>query len=82
MHQIDKGAFMQKTGYRKSIWDYSIDFNGIAELTRKICRCGAPVQPPVLRENRNRHRLETIQFPYVPAMQRLADKWRNVPALA
>lgn len=82
MHQIDKGAVMRKAGYRKSIWDYSIDFNGIAELTQKYANAARQAGHPFFVKTETGIGLETIQFPYVPAMQRLADKWRNVRTLA
>lgn len=82
MHQIDKGAVMQKDGYRKNIWDYSIDFNGIADLTRRYAEAARQSGHPFFVKTETGIGLEVIQFPYVPAMQRLADKWLQVRSLS
>ncbi len=80
-HQIDKGATLHKAGYSKKIWDYSIDFNGIAELTAEYAAAARRHGHPFFVKTETGTGLELIQFPGVPAMQRLADKWLNVRAL-
>ncbi len=76
--EIDKDHLAQKNGYHKRIWDYSVDFTGPSSIVQ------AQTEP--LR-NRDHERfiktetaigLETIHVPYVPSLQRHAEKWRNV----
>ncbi|NQU75195.1 MAG: hypothetical protein HQ546_02635 [Planctomycetes bacterium] len=80
-HQLDKDQSYHKQGYVKSIWDYSIDFVGASDTVQQIARVAAEVDRPLMVKTETGIGLETIQFPYVPAMQRLAQKWEAVRAL-
>ncbi|MGH2558827.1 MAG: hypothetical protein ACRDJH_07165, partial [Thermomicrobiales bacterium] len=79
--EIDKDAWVTKDGYRKRIWDYSVDFTGPSDR--------ASAQAAIVREQGNRLAIKTetalglecTQVPYVPALNRLGEKWANVAAL-
>lgn len=80
--EIDKDAWAPKDGYDKRIWDYSVDFTGPSD---RINRQSAEVRRrggQLLVKTETALGLECIQVPYVPALQRLAEKWDNVRALA
>ena len=76
--QIDRKHWYDKDGYRKLVWDYSVDFIGPSEQLTK--------RRPIARERGLKYfaktetgiGLEVFQFAYVPAMHRLADKWQTV----
>lgn len=81
LNTIDKDEWAPKDGYRKKIWDYSIDYTGPASNLLK--------QADILKERgidlfvktETALGLECIQYPYMPSLQRLAEKWRNVASL-
>lgn len=88
---IDKDQLAQKEGYRKLIWDYSVDYAGPADhvrlqrevLERKAAaqKAGAPGAEPYSKlyiKTETALGLELIQFPYIPCLPRLHRKWRNV----
>ncbi len=78
---IDKDQWMQKDGYKKLIWDYSVDYTGPAD--------NAIQQADILRrrgmdlflKTETALGLEAIHVPYVPALQRLGEKWKRVASL-
>jgi hypothetical protein len=79
--EIDKDAWAPKDGYDKRIWDYSVDFTGPSD---RINRQSAEVRRrggQLFIKTETALGLECIQVPYVPALQRLAEKWDNVRAL-
>ncbi len=78
---VEKDQMYKKNGYVKHVWDYSIDFTGLSDnilLTAKACK---EANRSLFLKTETGIGLEVFQFPYVPAMQRLADKWRNVRSL-
>lgn len=80
--EIDKDAWVDKGGYEKHIWDYSIDFTG---PSNRILRQAAEVRSRNLQlavKTETALGLECIQVPYVPALQRLGEKWTHVRDLA
>lgn len=78
---VDKDQWYQKDGYRKVIWDYSIDYTGPAD--------NLVAQAEVIRErgldlyvkHETALGLECIHLPYMPALQRIGQKWANVRAM-
>ncbi|MEI6521039.1 MAG: hypothetical protein WCO98_13510, partial [bacterium] len=75
---VEKDQMYQKNGYIKHIWDYSIDFTGPSDnilLTAEAC---TKAGRPLFLKTETGIGLEVFQFPYVPAMQRLSEKWQNV----
>jgi|GEM_PF-1660837 len=77
-HQIEKNHVLPKYGYRKHIWDYSIDFTGPSDELRHIAATVRDSGHRQFIKSETGIGLETFQFPYVPAMQRLAEKWQHV----
>ncbi len=78
---IEKDQAYKKDGYIKHIWDYSIDYTGPSDdmlLASQTCRA---VHRPLFVKTETGIGLEVFQFPYVPALQRLADKWQRVRGL-
>ncbi|MHB9131284.1 MAG: beta-N-acetylhexosaminidase family protein [Armatimonadota bacterium] len=80
-HQIEKDQHYQKDGYVKHIWDYSVDYIGPGENTRQLADAAHATGRPLFIKTETGIGLEVFQFPYVPAMQRLADKWQAVRSL-
>jgi hypothetical protein len=77
-NQIDRKQLYQKDGYAKLVWDYSVDYIGPSdELQARAARVKARGMPLFLKTETGIG-LEVFQYPYVPAMQRLADKWQVV----
>lgn len=81
MSEIEKDQWLRKERYQKRIWDYSIDSVGPSDIIK--------AQRPLLTERELRlmvkHEtalgLEAIHVPYVPALQRIFQKWSNVRSL-
>lgn len=79
---IEKDQAYRKEGYIKQVWDYSIDFSGPSDNLRAAAAVCREVGRPLFVKTETGIGLEVFQFPYVPAMQRLADKWQRVRELA
>ena len=80
--QIDRNQAYQKDGYVKTIWDYSIDYTGPSDSIQALARLVKERGLPLFLKTETGIGLEVFQYPYVPAMQRLADKWQVVRDLA
>lgn len=78
---IEKDEWLQKDGYQKSIWDYSIDFTGPAENLNQQAEIIKTREMQLVVKTETALGLECIQYPYMPCLQRLAEKWRNVSKL-
>jgi hypothetical protein len=78
LNQIDREHWYEKDGYDKLIWDYSIDFTGPSDMIQKQAAAAKESGTPLMVRTETTIGLEVFQFPYVPAMQRLADKWNVV----
>lgn len=81
-HHIEKDQLYEKDGYRKHIWDYSVDFTGPSDDMRRLSAIARETGHPLFVKTETGIGLEVFQFPYVPAMQRLAEKWQHVRELA
>ena len=77
-HHIEKDEYYRKDGYTKHVWDYSIDFTGPSEDMRLIADTAHAAGRPLFVKTETGIGLETFQFPYVPAMPHLAEKWQRV----
>ncbi len=80
-HHVEKDQQHRKPGYTKHIWDYSIDFTGPSDNLREIARVTRERGLPLIIKTETGVGLEVFQFPYVPALQHLADKWERVREL-
>lgn len=80
-HHIDKDQIYVKKGYKKNCWDYSIDFTGVPDAMRTVSDAAREAKRGLMIKTETGIGLETIQFPYVPALQRLARKWESVRSL-
>jgi hypothetical protein len=78
---IDKDQWMQKDGYRKLIWDYSVDYTGPADNIVKQAEILREREMPLFVKTETALGLECIQYPYMPALQCLGEKWTNVRSL-
>ena len=82
MLSIEKDQAYRKDGYIKAIWDYSVDYTGPADPMVTCAALCREVNRPLVVKTETGIGLEVIQFPYVPAMQRLARKWEGVRGLS
>ena len=80
--QIDKNHLYEKNGYKKKIWDYSVDFIGPSESILERSKIIRKKGNPFFVKTETGIGLEVIQYPYVPCMQRLANKWKVVRRMA
>jgi hypothetical protein len=77
-HHIEKDQSYRKDGYTKHIWDYSVDFTGPSDDLRRLAPIAREGGNPLFVKTETGIGLEVFQFPYVPGMQRLAEKWQHV----
>jgi hypothetical protein len=81
--EVDKDQWIHKeeAGYSKLIWDYSIDYTGPSDrITEQAATChGRGI--PLFVKSETALGLEFIHVPYVPCLDRLAEKWANVRSL-
>ena len=82
INQMDRTHLYEKDGYQKLVWDYSVDFTGPSDLISKQAELVKFRGLPLFLRTETGIGLEVFQYPYVPAMQRLANKWRVVRGLA
>ena len=82
MLSVEKDQAYVKEGYIKQIWDYSVDYTGPSDTMHKTAAATHAAGRPLWVKTETGIGLEVIQFPYVPAMHRLARKWEGVRALA
>jgi hypothetical protein len=80
-HQVEKDHPHRKPGYTKSIWDYSIDYTGPTPTMQQLAAFAHDTKRPLFVKTETGIGLEVFQFPYVPALQHLAEKWRGVASL-
>ncbi|PYI50880.1 hypothetical protein [Paenibacillus flagellatus] len=78
---IEKDQWYKKDGYSKQIWDYSVDYTGPADNTLRQAEVTRERGLRLFIKHETALGLEFIQFPYVPALQRLGEKWANVSGL-
>ncbi|MFH0797452.1 MAG: hypothetical protein V2A65_10465 [Candidatus Omnitrophota bacterium] len=80
LHSVDAGwrSRYKKDGYTKVVWDYSIDYLGPSPDAAKLADYAHRTNRNLFIKTETGIGLEVCQFPYVPAMQRLADKWQIV----
>jgi hypothetical protein len=75
---VEKDQKYVKDGYVKHVWDYSIDFTGPSDDMQLVAPIVRETGHPLFVKTETGIGLEVFQFPYVPAMQHLADKWQCV----
>ncbi len=78
LSEIDKGQLLRKNGYTKSIWDYSVDFTGPSDRIVKQAEGTRRNGLSLFIKTETAMGLEMIHAPYIPCLDRLAEKWRNV----
>lgn len=81
--EIDKDQWLHKeaAGYSKLIWDYSIDFTGPSDRVKEQAATCHGRGVPFFVKSETALGLEFIHVPYVPCIDRLAEKWTNVRSL-
>jgi len=79
--QIDKNHNYKKNGYIKKIWDYSIDFIGPSDTISAWAKAVKEKGNRLFLKTETAIGLEVFQYPYVPCMQQLSDKWQVVRRL-
>ena len=75
---LEKDQKLDKGDYIKHIWDYSIDFTGPSDVMRVASHVARETGHPLFIKMETGIGLEVFQYPYVPALQRLGEKWQNV----
>ena len=77
----DGKTVYQKPGYRKALWDYSLDYEGPTGYAREAADFARRDGRFMLAKTETGIGLEAFQFPYVPALHHLARKWEGVRSL-
>jgi len=80
-YTIEKDTLHVKEGYTKDIWDYSIDCIGPGYDTLRLKKHVKETGKKFFIKTETGIGLETIQFPYVPALYHLGDKWESVKSI-
>ncbi len=78
---VDKDQQYNKGSYQKKIWDYSIDYTGPSDRARIQAQRCHDRNLPLAIKTETALGLECIQFPYMPALDRLYRKWMAVRSL-
>ena len=81
LQHVEKGAHYKKDGYTKHVRDYSVDYLGPSPQTAQLAEFAHQASRAFFVKTETAIGLEVCQFPYVPAMQRLAEKWEIVKRL-
>jgi hypothetical protein len=81
--EIDKDQWVHKAraGYSKLIWDYSVDYTGPSDRIKEQAATCHGRGVPLFVKSETALGLEFIHVPYVPCLDRLAEKWANVRSL-
>ncbi|GBG08634.1 hypothetical protein PAT3040_03222 [Paenibacillus agaridevorans] len=79
---IEKDEWAVKEGYDKKIWDYSVDYTGPATNLLQQAEDAAGKHIPLYIKTETAIGLECIHIPYMPALGRLEEKWRNTAAMS
>jgi hypothetical protein len=82
LSEIDKDQIYRKNGYSKHIWDYSVDFTGPSDRIKAQAGACDGRGLALYIKTETALGLEAIHMPYVPCLNRLAEKWRNVLGMA
>lgn len=86
-HAVDKDSLYdgrtiyQKPGYRKSIWDYSLEVEEPTEYAKSAAQYAHEDNRVFIAKTETGIGIETMQLPYVPALPHLARKWEGVRRL-
>lgn len=81
LSEIDKEQLMQKEGYQKLCWDYSVDFDGHSDrIVAQALRCAERGRDLAVKTE-TAHGIELLHLPYVPGLTRSARKWQSVRAV-
>jgi hypothetical protein len=78
LSEIDKDQKYQKNEYTKSIWDYSIDYTGPSNRITEQIKTSKNQGLKYFIKSETALGLELFHMPYVPCIQRLAEKWNNI----
>ncbi|MDF2670744.1 MAG: hypothetical protein K0R67_3050 [Paenibacillus sp.] len=78
---IDKDQLVHKNGYSKRIWDYSVEYTGPADNLLKQKEQLEAKGRMLFVKTETALGMECQAFPYMPSMQRHAEKWRNTSAM-
>jgi hypothetical protein len=70
-----------KAGYRKSIWDYCAEYEGPTDYAREAAAFAKRDGRIFIAKTETASGIETMQFPYVPALQHFTRKWQGVRSL-
>ncbi|MBI3830319.1 MAG: hypothetical protein HY291_12435 [Planctomycetes bacterium] len=70
-----------KPGYRKTIWDYSAEYEGPTAYSREAADFARSQNRFFVAKTETGTGLETMQLPYVPALHHFARKWQGVRSL-
>ena len=81
LSEIDKDQTVQRGGFPKRIWDYSVDYDGHSDrIVAQALRCAQNDRGLAIKTETS-HGIELLHLPYVPAIGRSAKQWQSVRAI-
>ncbi|MCC2683677.1 MAG: hypothetical protein K0R75_576, partial [Paenibacillaceae bacterium] len=79
---LDKGQVLQKDGYKKDIWDYSVEYAGPCDRVLMQTEVARKRNLPYVLKLETAIGLECINIPYMPSLSNTFGKWRNAARLS
>ena len=81
LSEVDKDEVIQKEGYQKLIWDYTVEAEkASARITKQVQRCHYQAKR-VFVKCETSHGVELLHMPYVPGITRNARMWQSLREL-
>jgi hypothetical protein len=81
LSEIDKDETLQKEGYQKAIWDYSVEAQRASpRITAQAKRCRERSKDVYIKCETS-HGIELLHLPYVPSITRSARMWGSLRSL-
>lgn len=78
---LDKGQILQKAGYKKDIWDYSVEYAGPCDRVLLQTEVAKRRGLPYVLKLETAIGLECVNIPYMPSLANTFEKWKNAAAL-
>ncbi|MDF2723539.1 MAG: hypothetical protein K0Q59_3214 [Paenibacillus sp.] len=78
---LDKGQVLQKAGYKKDIWDYSVEYAGPCDRVLLQTEVAKRRGLPYVLKLETAIGLECVNIPYMPSLANTFKKWKNAAAL-
>ncbi len=82
LSEIDKDEIIQKEGYKRRIWDYTVEAQGASKRIQAQAKRCRDKKRSVYVKTETCHGIELLHLPYVPGITRSARMWAAMRSLA